>query len=98
MPSSGTRTRSALVSLTRLEASVVMLQAKQRGRAEGPASLPARVQSFAQPHRVPRREALPVVVEVSVDVAGPALQPLRPLLELALAVVAALPSRTGVEA
>src|SRR5439155_21009788 len=53
-----------------------------------------------QPGRVLEREALPVVVEVGVDVdvLAPLLDPPRPPLELLLAVVAALPLGAGVEA
>src|SRR5688572_11362520 len=57
-------------------------------------------QSLFQPEPVSHRKAFPVVVEIRIDVGppAPALDPHRPLLQLALGVVAAAPARAVVEA
>src|SRR5207244_6108671 len=69
----------------------------RRGRDE---SRRSRGEPPLQPERIPDRECLPVVVEIreNVHLATPLLETSRPLLELALAVVAPSTTRAVVEA
>src|SRR5689334_22571861 len=83
MPSSGYRTRSGEVSLT---------------SATG-TDLRGLVEAILQPEGVAHGEHLPIVVEVRVDshLVAPLLEATRPLLELALGIVAAAAARAIVE-
>src|SRR6266542_1616472 len=94
------RTMSSSVIGLRSSGSITFPSALRTASRNGCISSRGYLEQFGQPRGVARRESLPVVVEVRVDVgdSAPATDPVGPLVELTLRVIATDATRAVMKA